>query len=99
MVKGLKRRPAQWTHEYQPSAGHLYYFAPDVRREPPYYRQRDVKAIIDIAHDGTLAGVGCVQWNATYSRWECSPNEASEYDPEACEVSHWMPLPEPPRTK
>lgn len=37
--------------------GHLYYFAPTGRRKPPYLKQREVKAIIDIADDGTLAGV------------------------------------------
>lgn len=42
--------------------------------------------------------VGCatIKWNKTYSEWNCDPCEASEDDPEACEVTHWMPLPEPP---
>lgn len=41
-------------------------------------------------------GVGTVAWCSTYSVWQCSPNEASEYDPEPCKITHWMPLPEPP---
>lgn len=56
---GLKRRPAYWTHDDEAvkDVGHLYYFAPAVRRPPPYIRQAEVRAIIDIADDGTLAGV------------------------------------------
>src|SRR5690606_10526444 len=38
-------------------AGPLYYFAPEHRTPGPYAVQREVSAIIDIAHDGTLAGV------------------------------------------
>lgn len=37
--------------------GPLYYFAPAVRAAGPYRTQRHVEAIIDIAEDGTLAGV------------------------------------------
>lgn len=51
----VKRRPAYYTHD--DSAGHLYYFGLSDRASPPYTRQREVKAIIDIADDGTLAGV------------------------------------------
>jgi hypothetical protein len=43
--------------------------------------------------------IGTVEYNAFYGRWECRPNEASEYDPEACTVTHWLPLPEPPKEK
>ena len=52
----LKRQPAFFTHE-DSGVGHLYYFAPENRAEAPYLRQRTVSAIIDIAEDGTLAGV------------------------------------------
>jgi hypothetical protein len=38
-------------------AGPLYYFAPSARAPGPYLTQRHVTAIIDIASDGTLAGV------------------------------------------
>ena len=55
----LERRPAFWTHDDNAveDVGHLYYFAPANRAKPPYLKQRHVKAIIDIAQDGTLAGV------------------------------------------
>lgn len=52
----LKQRPAYWTHEDGPG-GHAYYFAPGQRKPPPYTTQRRVEAIIDIAEDGTLAGI------------------------------------------
>jgi hypothetical protein len=50
---------AYWTHEECDAAGHLYYFgiAEGVRTRGPYTNQRHVDAIIDIASDGTLAGV------------------------------------------
>lgn len=48
---------AYWTHEDAEAAGHLYYFAPLGRTKGPYFVQRHVDAIIDIANDGTLAGV------------------------------------------
>ena len=51
----MEKRPAYWTHDYE--AGHLYYFAPSNRTPGPYLTQRRVTAIIDIASDGTLAGV------------------------------------------
>lgn len=55
----LPRRPAYWTHDHEADgAGHLYYFAPVGAAKPPSYTtQREVKAVIDIAQDGTLAGV------------------------------------------
>ncbi len=40
-------------------------------------------------------GIGTVRW-AT-SQWECDPNEATEYIVESCKVTHWVPLPEPPK--
>jgi hypothetical protein len=56
---GMLRRPAYWTHDDEAATdtGHLYYFAPTERAPPPYTRQIEVEAIIDIADDGTLAGV------------------------------------------
>jgi hypothetical protein len=53
-------RPAFWTHDDVTAkciGEHLYYFAPTNRRPPPYKTQRRVVGIIDIADDGTLAGV------------------------------------------
>jgi uncharacterized protein YuzE len=45
---------AQWTYDPEAEA---YYFAPMQAAEPPYLTQRHVEAILDIASDGTLAGV------------------------------------------
>src|SRR6185312_12493297 len=45
---------AQWTYDPEAEA---YYFAPMQAAPPPYLTQRHVEAIIDIASDGTLAGV------------------------------------------
>lgn len=55
----MKHRPAYWTHDDKAAkdVGHLYYFAPTNRSPGPYRNQRRVTAIIDIADDGTLAGV------------------------------------------
>jgi hypothetical protein len=56
----VKHRPAYWTHDdnsFEDIGEHLYYFAPTNRAPPPYLKQREVRAIIDIAADGTLAGV------------------------------------------
>lgn len=49
-----KSMAAQWTYDPEAEA---YYFAPLQAAPPPYLRQRHVEAIIDIASDGTLAGV------------------------------------------
>lgn len=54
----LMKRPATWT--WCPDA-RAYYFAPDTAR-PPHYTTREVKAIIDIADDGTLAGVEIMEF-------------------------------------
>lgn len=56
----LPRSPAFWTHDEKfahEHGEHLYYFAPLARALPPYREQRHVNAIVDIAADGTLAGV------------------------------------------
>ncbi len=56
----MEKRPAYWTHDDESAEDmkmHLYYFAPTNRAPPPYTEQRHVQAIIDIAEDGTLAGV------------------------------------------
>lgn len=55
---GLERRPAYFT--YDPKHGGAYYFAPSERAPQPYLVQREVTAILDIAADGTLAGVELV---------------------------------------
>jgi len=35
----------------------LYYFKPVLRPDPPYHKQILVEAIVDVARDGTFAGV------------------------------------------
>jgi hypothetical protein len=50
-------RKAIFTYEDDPDVGRLYYFAPQTRAPGPYLEQRHVRAIIDIASDGTLAGI------------------------------------------
>jgi hypothetical protein len=49
----IKNR-AYFTYDARAKA---YYFAPENRHKPPYLEQREVIAILDIAADGTLAGV------------------------------------------
>jgi hypothetical protein len=41
-------------------------------------------------------GIGTVKWDPP-DRWVVDPNEATEYSPEPCALTHWMPLPLPPR--
>jgi hypothetical protein len=56
----MKKNAAYWTHDDEADehgAGHLYYFGLADRTPAPYLTQRRVGAIIDIASDGTLAGV------------------------------------------
>lgn len=55
--KALERRPATFTVDQDEVAGNLYYFALTDAAKPPYRTQRHVNAILDIAEDGTLAGV------------------------------------------
>ena len=59
LIAALRRHTAWWTHDADAAieVGHLYYFAPADRSPGPYKTQRHVTAIIDIAADGTLAGV------------------------------------------
>ncbi len=42
-------------------------------------------------------GIGTVLWDADLNQWLCDPNEATEYSPEPCEITHWQFLPEPPK--
>jgi hypothetical protein len=53
----LPMQPAWFNCEDDEYAGLLYYFAPSRRTPGPYTTQREVRAIIDIASDGTLGGV------------------------------------------
>ena len=57
----LAHHPAYWTYDGE---CHAYYFAPTNRRPPPYLHQEHVSAIIDVANDGTLAGVEIIDVGA-----------------------------------
>lgn len=62
--KPMEKRAAYYTFDERAKAEHgmrLYYFAPADRSPPPYLTQRHVNAIIDIAADGTLAGVELIE--------------------------------------
>ena len=50
----MKRCKASFTYDEQV---HAYYFEPDEKHEPPYRKQIHEKAIVDVAADGSLAGV------------------------------------------
>lgn len=56
----LDAYPAYWTCSENPHTGPLYYFKITNAYPPPYNNQRHVDAILDIADDGTLAGVELV---------------------------------------
>jgi len=51
---------AFWRYDTEAKA---WYFAPEMRANGPYKRQIRVEAIIDIGHDGTLAGVEIIDGN------------------------------------
>ena len=53
----MKHNRAYFTYDPEAKA---YYFAPENRTAPPYHHQQHATAILDIAADGTLAGVELV---------------------------------------
>ena len=55
----LPKFPATWTYDHDTG---VYYFAPTNRAKPPYLRQRIVEAVVDIAADGSIAGVELGVW-------------------------------------
>lgn len=57
----LPKFPATWTYSHDTGC---YYFAPTNRTKPPYLRQIIVEAIVDVASDGSLAGVELGHWDA-----------------------------------
>jgi len=57
----MKKYSAYWTYDPIVNA---YYFAPSSRTKPPYLKQVRVEAILDVAKDGTLAGVEIIDPNA-----------------------------------
>lgn len=50
----MMRGQAEWTYDAEAGA---YYFMPKARSHGPYLKQIIVQAILDVASDGTLAGV------------------------------------------
>ena len=44
----------------------------------------------------SLPGWGTVIWDDHYKEWNADPCEATEYSPEACELTHWAELPDVP---
>lgn len=57
----LPKFPATWTYCHDTGC---YYFAPTNRTKPPYLRQIIVEAVVDVASDGSLAGVELGHWDA-----------------------------------
>ena len=53
----LEKMRANWTYD---ADAHAFYFAPSVRAAPPYLKQIEVRAIVDVAQDGSFAGVEIV---------------------------------------
>lgn len=88
----MEHRAAFWTHDDKAAEdgfGHLYYFAPANRAAPPYLTQRHVSAIIDVAADGTLAGVELIE--------NMPPPPAAPVSPIQAEVKalEWSPESKP----
>lgn len=50
----LERHKGWWTYDPEADA---YYFAPLTRAPGPYKTQRQMRAIVDVASDGTMAGI------------------------------------------
>lgn len=57
MTERTYRNPGYWTFDRHARA---YYFFPADRAAPPYRTQQRVTAVLDIALDGTLAGIELV---------------------------------------
>ena len=56
----MKKHHSYWTYSDCDGLAHVYYFSLLNAVAPPYLEQRRVEAILDIASDGTLAGVELV---------------------------------------
>jgi hypothetical protein len=41
-------------------------------------------------------GWATVKWCGVYSEWWVDPTDATEFEPQPCRLTHWMPLPEDP---
>lgn len=57
MGEVFKRGDAKWSCNHGEDTGPLWYFSISGRTDGPYKKQRRVKAIIDVADDGALAGI------------------------------------------
>lgn len=53
----LTKRPAHYTVDGNEDTGYLYYVRLEDCQPGPYRNQKQVRAILDIADDGTLAGI------------------------------------------
>lgn len=69
-LRVLSSELAYYTHEECEVAGHLYYIALADRVPGPYKRQIEVKAILDIADDGTLAGIEIIDGDVPPPSWK-----------------------------
>lgn len=77
----LEQRPAYWTYDARAFAEigeHLYYFGPIDRTKPPY-RQVHVTAVVDVASDGTLAGIELAVGPLPLPPLPVSPTPAGEW--------------------
>lgn len=81
------RLDATYTHEAS-EAGHLYYIALGGRAPAPYAEQRHVQAILDIAPDGTLAGVELID---NMPPPPLRSTEGKEAEPVAHQHRVWFP--------
>jgi hypothetical protein len=73
--------------------------------------ERGWRDIATVPKDGTrILGYGRLSWDAPgilkagavvweSGKWVIEPNENTEYDSDACDLTHWMPLPAPPAQK
>lgn len=86
------KRSAYWTFDEKAAetVGNLYYFAPLDRSPPPYLTQRRVEAIIDIAADGTLAGVELIDNMPPPPRAAARTSDAVEPVAFQQRVAPWM---------
>ena len=61
MAIAARHGAARWTYDY---VVHAYYFSPATRAKGPYRKQIRVEAILDVADDGTLAGIEIIDTKA-----------------------------------
>jgi hypothetical protein len=61
MIEKMTCGTASWTCEDNQHVGKLWYIKLDEAHKPPYRTQVHVSAILDIAEDGTLAGIELIE--------------------------------------